>query len=225
MNVEWHEEIERRATLHAVLADPGRLAVVELLSLGDLSPSELSAALGMASNLVAHHVGVLAEHGLVSRSRSEGDRRRTYLHLTSDAAAVPSGWMLPRPARVLFVCTANSARSHLAVALWRRSSPIAVASAGTHPARAVAPGALAVAARRHLSLRDAVPQLLDDVRHDGDLVVTVCDNAHEEIGAVADLHWSIPDPVPAGDDAAFDAAFDDLARRVDHLVPHLTGAP
>ena len=71
MNTEWHVEIARRAALHAVLSDPGRLAVVELLSHGDHSPSELSAELGMPSNLVAHHVGVLVEHGLVSRRRSE----------------------------------------------------------------------------------------------------------------------------------------------------------
>ncbi|NUU16565.1 helix-turn-helix domain-containing protein [Cellulomonas humilata] len=221
MNTEWHAEIERRAALHAVLADPGRLAVVELLSLGDHSPSELSAELGMASNLVAHHVGVLVEHGLVSRRRSEGDRRRTYLHLTPDAAIVPSGWTMPRPRRVLFVCTANSARSHLAVALWHRTSRITAASAGTHPAAAVAPGALAAAARHDLPLRDAKPRLFSDVRREGDLVVTVCDHAHEEMGDVADLHWSVPDPVRAADDAAFDAALEEIARRVDDLAPRL----
>ena len=224
MNVEWMAEMERRAALHAVLADPGRLAVVELLALGDRSPSELSAELGMPSNLIAHHVGVLLEHGLVSRRRSEGDRRRTYVHLAPGAAVVPAGWTMPRPRRVLFVCTANSARSHLAVALWRRTSRVGAASAGTHPAASVAAGAVAVAARHDLSLAGAAPRLLDDVRRDGDLVVTVCDNAHEEIGAGADLHWSVPDPVPAGDDAAFDAAFDEIARRVDDLAPRVTHA-
>src|SRR4051812_42093170 len=124
MDLEWLVEIERRAALHAVLADPGRLAVVELLSLGDRSPSELSGELGMASNLIAHHVGVLVEHGLVGRRRSEGDRRRTYLHLIPDVAVVRAGGALPRPRRVLFVCTANSARSHLAVALWRGASHV-----------------------------------------------------------------------------------------------------
>ncbi|WP_028049716.1 MarR family transcriptional regulator [Cellulomonas sp. URHD0024] len=224
MNTEWHAEIARRAATHAVLSDPGRLAVVELLSLGDHSPSELSAELGMASNLIAHHVGVLVEHGLVSRRRSEGDRRRTYLHLTPDAAIVPAGWTMPRPRRVLFVCTANSARSHLAAALWRRTSPVATASAGTHPAVSVAPGAVAVAQRHDVPLLDARPRLFSDVRRDGDLVVTVCDHAHEEIGDVADLHWSVPDPVPAADDAAFDAAFEEIARRVDVLAPRLADA-
>ena len=205
-----------------MLSDPGRLAVVELLSLGDRSPSELSAELGMASNLLAHHVGVLAEHGLVSRHRSEGDGRRTYVRLTPDATGLSSGSALPRPNRVLFVCTANSARSHLALALWRRRSLIAGASAGTHPGIAVAPGAVAVAARHDLSLRDARPRLFGDVRREGDLVVTVCDNAHEEIRD--DLHWSVPDPVRADDEAAFEAAFDDLARRVDELAPRFAHA-
>jgi protein-tyrosine-phosphatase len=131
---------------------------------------------------------------------------------------------MPQPGRVLFVCTANSARSQLALALWRRTSRLGAASAGTHPGSAVAPGALAVAARHELSLGDAAPRLLADVQREGDLVVTVCDNAHEEIGAVADLHWSVPDPVRAGDDAAFDAAFDEISRRVEDLAPRLSHA-
>ena len=51
-----------------------------------------------------------------------------------DALAGPPG----RAARrVLFVCTANSARSHLAAALWRQASGIPTGSAGTRPAAAI----------------------------------------------------------------------------------------
>jgi ArsR family transcriptional regulator, arsenate/arsenite/antimonite-responsive transcriptional repressor / arsenate reductase (thioredoxin) len=47
-------------------------------------------------------------------------------------------------------------------------------------------------------------------------VVTVCDRAHEEIDLPADaLHWSIPDPVGAGDPAAFDRAADAIEHRID----------
>ena len=59
-------------------------------------------------------------------------------------------------------------------------------------------------------------------------MVTVCDNAHEELDRTADqryghrLHWSVPDPVRAGTDEAFDHAYDDLARRVTQLAPRLT---
>lgn len=37
------------------------------------------------------------------------------------------------PERVVFGCTANSARSRLAAALWRRATDVPVALAGTHP--------------------------------------------------------------------------------------------
>ena len=101
---------------------------------------------------------------------------------------------------------------------------MAAESAGTHPGAGVAAGALAVAARHELSLNGATPRLLSDVRRDGDLVVTVCDNAHEELADTTDLHWSVPDPVPAGDDGAFEAAFADLARRVGVLAPRVADA-
>ena len=35
------------------------------------------------------------------------------------------------------------------------------------------------------------------------------------------LHWSVPDPVPAGDPASFDQALTDLSRRVDRFAPGL----
>ena len=52
-----------------------------------------------------------------------------------------------------------------------------------------------------------------------DLVVTVCDRAHEELGAASQVHWSVPDPVVAGTRAAFDLAYDELATRVRLLAP------
>jgi len=124
-------------------------------------------------------------------------------------------------ARVLFVCTANSARSHLAAALWRRASGLPVASAGTHPAARIEPGAIAAARRHRLPMRHLRPRHIGDVRRDGDLVITVCDLAHEELGRQAAVHWSVPDPVPAGDPASFDAALAELSHRVDRLAPRL----
>jgi len=207
--------------VHAALGDPARLRIVDLLLLGDASPSELAAQLTMSSNLLAHHLKVLETAGVVSRHRSEGDRRRTYLRLAT-GALVPS-----RPAglaseRVVFVCTANSARSHLAAALWRRASAVPSASAGTHPARRIEPAAFAVAGRRRLPLPRLRPRRLDEVVVEGDLVVTVCDLAHEELGRLSQVHWSVPDPVRLGTDAAFDAAFDELAKRVEALAPSVT---
>jgi protein-tyrosine-phosphatase len=177
--------------------------------------------LAIPSNLLAHHLRVLEQAGIIARHRSEGDRRRTYLQMipgSLDRLASPPG----RAARrVLFVCTANSARSHLAAALWRQASKVPAASAGTHPAAAIDPGAIAAAGRHHLPLPRLRPRHISEVLGDGDLVVTVCDLAYEELGGLAVVHWSVPDPVPAGDPGVFDAALDELAGRVARLAPRL----
>lgn len=229
-------EIDRRARLHAAVADPARLRIVDALSLGDASPSDLQHELGMTSNLLAHHLRTLENVGLVTKRRSEADRRRAYLHLDPGVLAelVPDA-AVPRVVvpRVVFVCTANTARSQLAAALWGRASTVPSASAGTHPAEAVAPGAAATARRHGLTLPRVRPRHLPDVLRHGDYVITVCDNAHEEIarlalptgsGAAGGLHWSVPDPVRLGTSQAFDSAYDDLARRVSRLAPHLAAS-
>jgi ArsR family transcriptional regulator, arsenate/arsenite/antimonite-responsive transcriptional repressor / arsenate reductase (thioredoxin) len=221
MNSEQTSELERRAILHAALADPARLRITDTLLAGDASPSELAAVLAMPSNLLTHHLHVLEQAGIITRRRSEGDRRRTYLQLIPgalDSLAPPSA----RAAlRVLFVCTANSARSHLAAALWRRASTVPAVSAGTHPAAAIDPGAIAAAGRHRLPLPRLRPRHIDDVRQDDDLIITVCDLAHEELGRPAAVHWSVPDPVPAGDPASFDAAIAELSHRVGRLALRL----
>ena len=65
-----------RARIRAALGEPARLAVVDAL---DASPGEVGEALGLATNLIAHHVKVLGETGIIIRGHSESDRRRTYL--------------------------------------------------------------------------------------------------------------------------------------------------
>lgn len=221
MKTDRSSELTRRAEVHAALGEPARLAIVEALSLGDAGPSELQALVGLRSNLVAHHLKVLEHAGLVTRLRSQGDRRRTYLRLIPESLELllPTSFTAPR---VVFVCTHNSARSQLAVALWSRSSTVPVASAGTHPAARLHPGALATARRHGLALHGSVPRALPDVVRPEDFLVTVCDSAHEELGVAARLHWSIPDPVRVGSDQAFDDAVDELTRRVGDLATHLT---
>jgi protein-tyrosine-phosphatase/DNA-binding HxlR family transcriptional regulator len=221
MNTEQGRELERRAAVHAALADPARLLITDTLADGDASPSELAALLAMPSNLLAHHLRVLEAAGLVTRHRSEGDRRRSYLRLVPGALDTLAGAPRQAARRVLFVCTANSARSHLAAALWRQASRVPAASAGTHPAEAIDPGAVDAARRHRLPLPRRRPRHIGGVQEDGDLIVTVCDLAHEELGPLAALHWSVPDPVPAGDPAGFDAAVDELGRRVRQFAPRL----
>src|SRR6516164_2149139 len=221
MNTEQIDGLERRAAVHAALADPARLHITDVLADGDASPSELATMLAMPSNLLAHHLHVLENAGIVARHRSQGDRRRTYLRLMPGALDIPAGGPARAARRVLFVCTANSARSHLAAALWRRASKVPAASAGTHPGAAIDPGAIAVAQRHHLPLPRLRPRHYTEIRREDDLVVTVCDLAHEELGEPAAVHWSVPDPVPAGDPGSFDAALAELADRVGHFAPRL----
>jgi protein-tyrosine-phosphatase/DNA-binding HxlR family transcriptional regulator len=221
MKTELTSDLASRAAMHAALADPARLHIVDTLGAGDTSPSELATMLAMPSNLLAHHLHVLEQAGLITRRRSDGDRRRTYLQLVPGALDS----LTPPPARaarrVLFVCTANSARSHLAAALWRRASNLPSASAGTHPAARIEPGAIAAARRHRLPMRRLRPRHISDVRQDGDLIITVCDMAREELGRQAAVHWSVPDPVPVGDPASFDAALAELSGRVERLAPRL----
>ena len=210
--------------MHAALADPSRLRIVDTLGVGDASPSELAAMLAMPSNLLAHHLRVLEEAGLLTRSRSEGDKRRSYLRLVPEILDELTPPPLRAVSRVVFVCTANSARSQLAAALWRHASPVPAASAGTHPAERIDPGAIAVAERHRLPLRRLRPRSIGDVQAGGDLVITVCDLAHEELGDRADLHWSVPDPARTGTPAAFDRAYHELTWRISDLAPRLRPA-
>ncbi|MFD1340340.1 arsenate reductase/protein-tyrosine-phosphatase family protein [Microbacterium lemovicicum] len=213
--------LELRAAKHAALADPARLRMLDLLTFGDLSPTELQSELvGMTSNLLAHHLNVLEREGIVSRGRSEGDGRRTYVRLNPGALLELGSFATAGAERVVFVCSANSARSQLAQALWNDVSEIPAISAGTHPADRVAAGAIATAARHGLDLAEVVPQQVDGILRDTDFVITVCDRAHEEFPDRV-LHWSVPDPVPASTDAAFEAAFADLASRVTRLAPRM----
>lgn len=211
-------DVDTRAARHAALSDPVRLAIVDELAVSDRAPVELRRRFGLESNLLAHHLDVLEAAGLIGRTKSSGDGRRRYVHLVPGSleGLVPAPAFCGRSA--LFICTHNSARSQLAAALWGAVGGGAAGSAGTHPAPRVHPGAVAAARRVGLDLTGAEPRHLDD-RRAAELVVTVCDRAHEELGDREGwLHWSIPDPVPAGTAAAFDAAVAELRDRIESVI-------
>lgn len=213
------DQLAARAKTHAALGDPVRLAIIDELTKSDRAPIELRRRLDLESNLLAHHLDVLEEVGLIERSRSSGDGRRRYVHLRQGTfdhlAPAPSVEVGP----ALFVCTANSARSQLAAALWERHTGQAATSAGTHPADAVNPLAVEAAERAGVSLAGAVPKTLDGLGPMPSLVVTVCDRAHEELAPDDGwLHWSVPDPVPVGTAAVFDATVTELQRRIQGLA-------
>ncbi|MGH9112884.1 MAG: helix-turn-helix domain-containing protein [Acidimicrobiales bacterium] len=223
-------EIERRAAVHAALGEPVRLAIVDELSSSDRAPSDLAARFGLAGNLLAHHLDVLERVGLIDRVVSTGDRRRRYVRLRHRGVVDTRVSPARRPGgRALFVCTHNSARSPLAAALWRERTGDRAASAGTRPAMRVHPGAMAAAKRAGLELPGADPRALGAGDLDADIVVTVCDRAHEELGAPGQwLHWSIPDPVDAGTRRAFDAAINEFDERIAALagpLPHPKESP
>lgn len=213
--------LHQRAARHAALGDPVRLAVVEELVCCDRSPRELRERLDVESNLLSHHLDVLEAAGFVERVRSAGDGRRRYVRLLPDAleGLVPTS--SAAACEVLFVCTHNSARSQLAAALWTDLVGPTARSAGTRPADRVHPGAVAAAGRAGLDLSGAQPCCISDLpaAELPPVVVTVCDQAHEELPDATDrLHWSIPDPVVDGTGAAFDAVVDELKGRISRLA-------
>jgi ArsR family transcriptional regulator, arsenate/arsenite/antimonite-responsive transcriptional repressor / arsenate reductase (thioredoxin) len=218
--------LARRAAFHGVLADPHRLEIVDELAISDRSPSELGISLGIGSNLLAHHLRVLEEEGIVERLASAGDARRRYVRLVPDAVSVIAEPVATLVARhVLFVCTANSARSQLAAAVWNARHEVPASSAGTRPAERVRREAIEAAVRAGLNLRGSRTRSIDEVTDDPDLVVTVCDIAHEEVRSLPAnanlLHWSIPDPALSRSPSAFDRALGRLTARVEILAPHV----
>lgn len=219
MRDELASSIGRRALVHRALGDETRLAIVDALWAGDHTPAQLRAMTGLGSNLVAFHLDVLEEAGLISRHGSQGDGRRRYV--TLEPAALPQvGPVAPLVVdSVLFLCTHNAARSQFAAALWRQRTKGAAVSAGTQPADRVHPHAVAVAADHGLDLSDAQPRHVADVEVTPDLVVSVCDRANESRlpFAVPHRHWSIPDPLGA-DRRTFEAAYRAIADRIDRLA-------
>jgi ArsR family transcriptional regulator, arsenate/arsenite/antimonite-responsive transcriptional repressor / arsenate reductase (thioredoxin) len=211
--------LDARARRHAALGDPARLAIVEDLISSDRTSLELQQRSGLASNSLAYHLDVLEQAGLITRCQSSGDRRRWYVCLIPTSLPDPLTHAALDRGSALFICTENSARSPLAAALWRQLTATSATSAGTHPAARINRGAVAAGRRAGVDLGKKRPRRLDDITERPELVVTVCDRAHEELDPGPDwLHWSLPDPAEIGTRAAFDATVDELRDRITTLV-------
>jgi len=212
--------LEDRATAHAALGDPRRLSIADRLALGDLTVAELAEATEMKGNLLAHHLDVLEDAGLILRRVSEGDQRRRYVSLIRDR--LPTGPVpgTPGQGHVVFVCTHNSARSQFAAALWKQRTGSRASSAGSHPSEEVHPRAVLVAGEYDIDLSGATPGGYDRLPDDLGLVVSVCDRARESgvPGSEAHIHWSVRDPVPVGTMAAFRDSFAEIAGRIENLA-------
>jgi arsenate reductase len=132
-------------------------------------------------------------------------------------------------ARVLFLCTHNSARSQMAEGLLRAAagSRYEALSAGTEATR-VRPEAIAVMRELDIDISGQTSKTLERfVGQPIDWLVTVCDQAREACptlpGVANQLHWSIEDPAAVTGTheerlAAFRVARDDLASRIDAFL-------
>jgi protein-tyrosine-phosphatase/DNA-binding transcriptional ArsR family regulator len=228
---------------------PVRWQLLSELARSDRRVGELSALAGRRQSLVSYHLRQLRDGGLVSTRRSAADGRDTYYVLdlarcgellSSAGVALHPGLVLtprPRPARerrfaparVLFLCTGNSARSQIAEALCEQLSGggVSAVSAGSHPkplhpnaARVMRARGIDLAGRRSKHLGEFATQRFDYVISLCDRVREVCPEFPEWPGLI---HWSIPDPArePGRDDEtlpAFERTADELAARIPFLL-------
>ena len=135
---------------------------------------------------------------------------------------------------VLFLCTANSARSIMAESLLNAlgGDRFRAFSAGSHPSGRVNPIAIDVLAANGYPVAGVRSKAWDEFARAGapsiDFVITVCDAAAGETcpifpGRPVTAHWGVPDPaaVTGSDEEkrrAFIAVLNTLRRRVQTLT-------
>lgn len=130
-------------------------------------------------------------------------------------------------ARVLFLCTGNSARSQMAEGWLRHlaGDRFEVFSAGTHPV-GLNPGSVDAMAEVGIDISShRSKQVSEFLTQPFDHVITVCDRAKESCprwpGSTHLLHWSFDDPAAATDS---DATRLQLFRRVrDEILGQIKG--
>ena len=209
---------------------PLRWRLLSELARSDLRVGELCVLAGERQNLVSYHLRQLRDGGLVTARRSSADGRDSYYvldlarcreALAHAGVALHPGLRADAPtpavtARVLFLCTGNSARSQMAEALCEHLSggAIQAASAGSAP-KPLHPGAVRVMRARGIDIAGRRSKHLDefaDVRFDR--VISLCDRVRE-VCPEAQVHWSVPEP---GDDDAFEAVAVELETRIGFLI-------
>jgi protein-tyrosine-phosphatase/DNA-binding transcriptional ArsR family regulator len=230
---------------------PLRWRLLSELARSDRRVGELCELAGQRQSLVSYHLRQLRDGGLVSARRSLADGRETYYlldlvgcgELLASASASLHPGLAPGarsgarrehggargPARVLFLCTGNSARSQIAEALCEQLSEgaVRVVSAGSHP-KPLHPNAVRVMRGRGVDLAGRRSKHLSEFTGERfDYVVSLCDRVREVCpefpGAPELIHWSIPDPgrEPGSDEAtlpAFERTAAELCTRIGFLI-------
>jgi len=69
-----------------IIGEPNRLRILDLLMQGEQCNCEMGATLGMAANLISHHMGVLQKEGLVDARRDPDDAR--WIHYSINRATL-----------------------------------------------------------------------------------------------------------------------------------------
>ncbi len=238
------------------LGHPQRMAVFRLLMrrFPDAVPAgELAQALSIKPSTLSVYLSALTGVGLATKTR-----HKTSLHYQVRLEAArdvidylfldccrgrpqlcpPLDLVYPtdvldkpnRKQNVIFICTGNSARSILAESILRQAAGgrYNAYSAGTRPAAAPNPFAIALLKEKGQETRDLRSKSLDEFQEDGapkmDYIFTVCDSAANEEcpfwpGQPISGHWGIPDPAAGdGSDAekrqAFTTAYDRMHARI-----------
>lgn len=92
---------EEAVVVLKALADPNRLRIFEILMQGTSCNCELNEQLGLAPNLLSHHLRVLQQAGLVNSRRDAVDGRWIYYTVNKEAITQWRSWLseLLDPAR------------------------------------------------------------------------------------------------------------------------------
>ena len=138
---------------------------------------------------------------------------------------------------VLFLCTGNTARSVLAEGILRKEGAgrFNAFSAGSQPKGVVNPFALKVLGAYGYPVEGYRSKSWDEFAAPGapqmDLVITVCDNAANEVcpiwpGHPAGAHWGYADPAAAnGSDEQKQAAFKHTMMQMEQRIRLLLELP
>jgi len=145
--------------------------------------------------------------------------------------------MSDRPFNVLFLCTANSARSIIAEAILNKigKGKFRAFSAGSHPRGQINPHALQLLQTLGYEISSFRSKSWSEFADPGapllDFVFTVCDNAAGEVcpvwpGQPMTAHWGVPDPALAtGSSAEIALAFKDAYRMLNQRIGVFAALP